>query len=140
MNTEARSGVDDVQAAAESAVAGSGVPVELVITDALHNGGSEVTVYGGGSLSNCTAGFTVRRTSGTEKGIVTAEHCPDGQDYEGSNVLRYVSRLVPNSGDIPYMRITGATAGRYFYNDVGRLSAQTRLKHSGGGHGDLQVR
>lgn len=117
----------DVRAAAERAVAGAGVLVELMSAEPLVNGGSQVNVYGGGSLSSCTAGFTVRRTSGTEKGIVTAEHCADSQYYQGYSVLRYVNRLVPNTGDIQYMRITGATAGRYFYNDVGRLSAQTRF-------------
>lgn len=125
-NADARAGTRAEQAA-EQAISGQKVSVKAAAADPLVASGSQLTVFGGGALDDCTTGFTVRRTSGTEKGIITAEHCPDSQNYRGSNVLRYVSRITANSGDIQYMRITGATAGRQFYNDVNRLSNQDRL-------------
>lgn len=44
-------------------------------------------LYGGGSLSTCTAGFSVSK-SGYPNGIITADHCPNSQSF-GSTALSY---------------------------------------------------
>jgi len=46
-------------------------------------------IYGGVTLSGCTAGFTVRNSGGTT-GIATAAHCGNTQSYTGIN-LPYVT-------------------------------------------------
>lgn len=85
---------------------------------------AQVVVYGGGPLSTCTSGFTVRRTSGTELGIITADHCSDSQAYDGYPVLTYRSRLLTSQGDMQYMA-SSDSVGYSFYNDRGRLSPQS---------------
>lgn len=42
-----------------------------------------VDVYGGLSISLCTAGFGIIRAGTAERGIVTAGHCPDSQTANG---------------------------------------------------------
>ena len=97
-------------------------PVEIRWSNDV-GGEAQVVVYGGGPLSSCTSGFTVRRTSGSQLGIITADHCSDSQRYSGYNVLTYRSRLATSQGDIQYMS-SSDSVGYSFYNDRGRLSAQ----------------
>lgn len=41
------------------------------------------TTGGGGAMTTCTGGFTVKVVGGTEEGISTAGHCPNTQSYQG---------------------------------------------------------
>ena len=56
---------------------------------------TETAIYGGVSLSTCTAGFTVRSGSG-ELGVSTAAHCGSTQYYQGVSLP---IRAEDNNGD-----------------------------------------
>ena len=47
---------------------------------------SRPTVGGGGAMTTCTGGFTVKVIGGTNTGISTAGHCGDSQVYTGPTV------------------------------------------------------
>lgn len=119
---ESSSGLTDLQEILARSNVSISYPLQIRWIDDL-GGEAQVVVYGGGPLSTCTSGFTVRRTSGTQLGIITADHCSDSQQYDGFNVLTYRSRLATSQGDMQYMS-SSDSVGYSFYNDRGRLSSQ----------------
>lgn len=54
------------------------------ITTAPALGGPTADIYGGLSITGCTAGFSV--TQGSTHGLMTAGHCPNGQSYASTNL------------------------------------------------------
>lgn len=44
---------------------------------------SQPTTGGGGAMTTCTGGFTVKVVGGTQEGISTAGHCGNTQSYQG---------------------------------------------------------
>lgn len=119
---------DSAEVVLRRAVMAKGRPADRIKVKVIEEltGERSVVVYGGGALSTCTSGFTVRRTSGTQKGIITADHCTDSQNYEGKPVLTWRSRLATSQGDIQYMS-SSDSVGYSFYNDRGRLSPQDAM-------------
>lgn len=79
----ATSAIDQLQSNASIATDSFAVAVEV---DPSLDAGNDA-LYGGGALSTCTAGFSVR--NGTyANGIITADHCGNTQSF-GSTALSY---------------------------------------------------
>lgn len=70
--------VEDVRAAVASAR--PNVQSRRVVLDV--GAPSEEHSYGGLSLSTCTSGYSVRRTTDNAEGVSTAGHCPDSQTLQ----------------------------------------------------------
>lgn len=83
-------------------------------------------LLGGSSSSSfaCTSGWPVERVNSTQKGLVTAEHCPDSMSYSGRFVLTWRSRIPLNGGDVQYMS-SSETVGNQFYYGVGNYRTVT---------------
>lgn len=75
-------------------------------------------LLGGSSSSSyaCTSGWPVNKLNSTQKGLVTADHCPDSMSYSGRFVLTWRSKIPDNGGDVQYMSST-ETVGSAFYDD-----------------------
>jgi hypothetical protein len=43
-----------------------------------------INIYGGLALSTCTVGYSTRTTTGGQRGIATAGHCPSSQSFAGT--------------------------------------------------------
>jgi len=77
-------------------------------------GGGTDTVSGGGSLTTCTAGFSV--SSGPyAHGIITAEHCGNSQQYFGRSVLTWRASHAGGSGDVKFHSSTESSDARFYY-------------------------
>lgn len=75
------------------------------------------TVFGGGPLTACTAGFSVvRQNASNERGITTADHCGNSQRYSGRNVLTYIRSMPVNYGDAQWHRSTEPVSGTFYYS------------------------
>ncbi|MDD7541918.1 MAG: S1 family peptidase [Mobiluncus porci] len=75
-------------------------------------------LYGGGYLSNCTAGFSIRKSGVTENGLVTAGHCRSPQRYgaQGQITLTQKGTYIGSLGDISiYHADSGWTAPQFYY-------------------------
>lgn len=83
-------------------------------------------LLGGSSSSSfaCTSGWPVNRLNSTQKGLVTADHCPDNMSYSGRSVLTWRSKIPDNGGDVQYMSST-ETVGSAFYYAVGEYRTIT---------------
>lgn len=89
----------------------------------------DATIYGGGPLVGCTAGFTV--TDGFVRGISTAAHCSNSQSYSGTS-LRFQWEHSGRYGDVQWHR-GNATFSNYFYINAGiiRPATATRFPSTG---------
>lgn len=119
-----------VAAAADGGPAASllrAVPASLAVTievDPQLTSGNDA-VYGGGSLSSCTAGFPVRRSTNTSQhGLTTAGHCDNYQTYAGRSVLTYMAAHEGSQGDMQWHRSTEAVGNQFYYNTGVRRNAQ----------------
>lgn len=65
-------------------------------------------IYGGLSLSTCTSGFGVKRTSDGLKGISTAAHCNNSQSYSGT-ALTFKAEKFQDSYDVQWHTASGYT-------------------------------
>ncbi|MER5455229.1 S1 family peptidase [Micromonospora sp. NPDC002389] len=100
------------------------VRLEIEATSQL-DGGVD-TVYGGGSLSSCTAGFPVRRSTDTSQhGLTTAGHCGNSQAYESRSVLTFISAHEGAQGDMQWHRSSEAVGNQFYYDSGVRRNAQT---------------
>ena len=72
------------------------------------------TVSGGGVLTTCTAGFTVR-TSAYPHGIITAGHCSNSQKYFDRSVLTFRAEHRGGKGDVQWHSSTEKTDARFYY-------------------------
>jgi hypothetical protein len=76
---------------------------------------------GGVALTSCTAGFTVKSTSTTQRGIVTAGHCGNTQAYALTPTgtptysTTYGGQLWGSTYDLQYHRVTSHTSTGVFY-------------------------
>ncbi len=75
------------------------------------------TIYGGGTLTTCTAGFSVISSGGTY-GITTAGHCGNTQAYEG-RALTYRAEHAGALGDMQWHTSSLETEADDFYYDTG---------------------
>ncbi len=101
------------------------VAVEIRIDESV--GYEPETVYGGGRLSTCTAGFSVQRAnSPSQRGVTTADHCQNSQNYAGRNVLTWYGRMATLDGDVQWHRSSEAVGGR-FHHDTGSLRNQGQI-------------
>lgn len=130
-----------------SAISGSSVavPVRLVLVDAVRAG--EDTVYGGGKLSTCTAGFAVAVAGSSTRGLATAAHCSNAQDYEGRGVLTFRAAHDGTWGDVQWHSSSETVSDDFYYNfgvrrDVGRVGFANKddrlckFGHTTGAHCD----
>ncbi|MCL2735837.1 MAG: S1 family peptidase [Propionibacteriaceae bacterium] len=62
-----------------------------------------VSIVGGGSLSNCTAGFTAISSSGV-LGVLTAGHCGQSEIYANATGLTYLGSTFGTNGDFAFFR------------------------------------
>lgn len=79
---------------------GKEVPVKWREVPAL----AEPSVGGGLNMNgvrNCTAGFVVRRISGTLLGVSTAGHCPDSMSYSGAS-MTFLGEYYHGYGDVQW--------------------------------------
>ncbi len=83
-------------------------------------------LLGGSSSSSfaCTSGWPVEKVNSTQKGLVTAEHCPNSMSYSGRSVLTWRSRIDLNGGDVQYMS-SSESVGNEFYYGVGNYRTVT---------------
>lgn len=95
----------------------SGIVFNIVVTESLSGGDEDV--YGGGHLSTCTAGFSVR-TADRPNGLITAAHCGNSQNY-GSIQLTFKSAHAGENGDVQWHTTGGPAARPRFYNNTGTL-------------------
>jgi hypothetical protein len=71
---------------------------------------STPTVGGGGAMSTCTGGFTVRVVGGSNQGISTAGHCGDSQTYSGNTVTTVAGgEAYSGNADVQFMRNASMT-------------------------------
>jgi hypothetical protein len=75
---------------------------------------SDDTVYGGGRLTTCTAGFSVKNST-YDHGLLTAGHCQKDQKYEGRSVLTQRGVMAKSKGDAKWYSSTEAAAARFYY-------------------------
>lgn len=95
--TDKQSLEDAVLVKVAAASADGKLPVKVDIVQRAQGSQTEATVEGGRDLNHadsndpeCTGGFTVSR--GSEKGMVTAQHCANGLRYNGAlGVIQYVT-------------------------------------------------
>ncbi|WP_157622429.1 hypothetical protein [Nostocoides sp. Soil756] len=111
-------GSDAVRAAGARLPAGA----KLTFISDTGEGGLD-TVYGGGSLSTCTAAFSVSSPSYAH-GLLTAEHCGNSQAYSGRSVLTFRAALSKSLGDAQW-HSSSEGANPYFYYTSGSLRAIT---------------
>lgn len=73
-------------------------------------------IFGGLALTTCTSGFSVKNSSGT-KGITTAGHCDNTQQYNGVN-LPFQAGTVPGSDpyDIQWHTAPGFTVRNLIFD------------------------
>jgi hypothetical protein len=106
------------------ATAVSGLPAGVTVSFNSGSGsGGLDTVYGGGSLSTCTAAFSVRNSSYAD-GLLTAEHCGNTQAYLGRSILTFRAALAKSSGDAQW-HSSSESAIPYFYYTSGSVRAIT---------------
>ncbi|WP_279057934.1 S1 family peptidase [Mobiluncus mulieris] len=75
-------------------------------------------LYGGGYLSTCTAGFSIRKSGVTENGLVTAGHCTSPQRYGASGQVSLTRKgtYIGDSGDVAIYHVDrGWTAPKFYY-------------------------
>jgi hypothetical protein len=89
-------------------------PITIEIVDEVHAG--QDVIYGGGSLTTCTAGFTV--VGAITRGISTAGHCGNTQSYEGRS-LRFINEHIGSSGDLQWHTRDGESHVNQFYYQPG---------------------
>ncbi len=77
-----------------------GSNVVLAIVDNVEGVG-DTTLYGGGTLSECTAGFTLKKTNGL-RNVSTAGHCGNNLTY-GSTTLTWGDEHQGTWGDVQRM-------------------------------------
>lgn len=87
--------------------------VTVAITTGALEGGAD-TVYGGGHLGSCTAGFSVKKV-GYSHGLLTAEHCPNSQTYAGREILFYRGALAKSWGDAQWHSSSEAASASFYY-------------------------
>ncbi len=75
-------------------------------------------IYGGLSLSTCTSGFGVKRTSDGVKGISTAAHCGNSQSYSGT-ALTFKAEKFQDTFDVQWHTAPGYTVKNWikWWND-----------------------
>ena len=125
---EATARIRSVLAAEPVAAAVNATPPAVrleVKADPYLDGGVD-TVYGGGSLSSCTAGFPVRRSTDTSQhGLTTAGHCGNSQAYEGRSVLTFISAHEGAQGDMQWHRSSEAVGNQFYYDSGARRNVAT---------------
>lgn len=99
------------------------ITVETRVSNLLPSGDDDSYVRGGGTLSTCTAGFTVRHRVTEELGVATAHHCADSaqrlysnHSVDGGSAL--VNRKVrgnTNYGDVAWYDDGAFVASLQFY-------------------------
>ena len=100
----------------ESAMATAGVELPdkaiLVTVEELAKTGSDI--YGGLDTEDCTLGFSVENTDGSVRGVTTAGHCWDGQDYDG-HFLPMQDEFFNSDRDIQWNTAPGFTVTNEIY-------------------------
>ncbi len=78
-----------------------------------------IDIYGGLGLSGgCTSGFSTRTTTGGQRGISTAGHCPNSESYGGHN-LPFQAERFQGSQDVQWHSIpSGDTARPWVYDGI----------------------
>lgn len=78
---------------------------------------------GGGQMSGCTSGFTVRDLDSGLRGLLTADHCGTSQSYEGRS-LNYRRSLAASRGDISFFS-SSETASPTFWRSFSTYNTVT---------------
>lgn len=97
-------------------------PVDIKVVDAVRGG--QDTVYGGGALSSCTAGFTVYNSNG--RGLSTAAHCDNSQTYAGRLRLSYVAGHGGRWGDVQWHTSSEFESDDFYYTSSSRRDTSAR--------------
>src|SRR5690606_37071898 len=97
---------ENVNARAALVATSQAASLRIEAVDSLDSGLD--TVSGGGVLTTCTAGFTVR-TSAYPHGIITAGHCSNSQKYFDRSVLTFRAEHRGGKGDVQWHSSTEKT-------------------------------
>jgi hypothetical protein len=110
----------------------SRVPVRWEVVPSL----MEPALGGGNAMSTCTAGFVVIKTDTGNRGISTAGHCPDDQNYQGVD-LNFKAASTQNHADVQWHDKANTTwLNTVNDGDGGPRSITTKQSYSGMLHGD----
>lgn len=97
------------------AAAGSGHPVVVLHVQEEMTAVS-AALYGGDSLSGCTAGFPAQNVGTTQYGLASAGHCSDTMDYTGYDWLYTATNLAASSGDLQWQRGKVSVSNQFRYD------------------------
>ncbi|MFD4957878.1 S1 family peptidase [Microbacterium sp. NPDC058389] len=70
-----------VSEVSSSVARGAGFDIALEVDPSLRTG--EDALYGGGAMTGCTSGFSVKQLPAISNGIITADHCGNSQTFAG---------------------------------------------------------
>lgn len=131
-----KQGLEDAALVKVAAASADGkLPVKVDIVQRSRGSRTEATVEGGRDLNiadsnaaECTGGFTVSR--GSEKGMVTAQHCANGLRYNGTlGVIQYVTAARDSKSghtDLQYHRTLSGNSTNNQFRATGTASSDDR--------------
>jgi hypothetical protein len=86
---------------------------DIEVVAAPPTGAGQDLIYGGGSLTSCTAGFSVT-ASGFPSGLITAGHCPNSQTYLTGGSVPLSFRTASASRDVQWHSSSTAAPAQFF--------------------------
>lgn len=89
---------------------------EVVLVDELPR--PAVSLYGGLALTTCTSGFTIWKTTSSNRAITTAGHCGNAQSYNGNSLTYQNDEIRTGSHDAQSHKRSGSSYPNWAFDGV----------------------